>query len=61
MQMCLVGFYCTGKRVSAFIFFDDKAKYSCLKNNGSIAETLTGKTINYYISAFYQIHDVSRS
>jgi len=22
-------------------FFDDKAKYSCLKNNGSIAETLT--------------------
>ena len=22
-------------------FFDDKAKYSCLNNNGSIAETLT--------------------
>ena len=22
-------------------FFDDKAKYSCLKNKGSIAETLT--------------------
>ena len=24
-------------------FFDDKAKYSCLKNNGCIAETLTGQ------------------
>ena len=26
-------------------FFDDKAKYSCLKNNGSIAETLTYERI----------------
>ena len=39
MQMCWASTV-QGKRVSAFIF-DDKAKYSCLKNNGSIAETLT--------------------
>ncbi|MBU9061463.1 hypothetical protein KTG01_16585, partial [Parabacteroides merdae] len=26
-------------------FFDDKAKYSCLNNNGSIAETLTGNLV----------------
>ncbi|MCI6571402.1 MAG: hypothetical protein U0M94_15905, partial [Parabacteroides merdae] len=31
-------------------FFDDKAKYSCLNNNGSIAETLT---FNYHSTIFF--------